>query len=124
MKKVQEFMLSDKMPAEIQKTASSILIQILNDYDHFSIRTIDSFLQILLAGLAHRLHFRANYEIDLDINSAINNAVDIMINNYKNEKDDVREKINTYIEDMFRAEKSWDIRKAIKKLCLQLSQEN
>gem|GEM_PF-6156078 len=124
MQKVQEFMLSEKMPTDIQKVASSALVQILNDYDHFSIRTIDSFLQILLAGLAHRLHFRANYEIDLDNDSVTNNAVDILINNYKNENDDVRKKINTYIEDMFLAEKSWDIRKAIKKLCLQLSQEH
>ncbi len=48
LKKVKEFM-TKPLPENIKAEAQRHLVQILNDYDHFSIRTIDSFLQILLA---------------------------------------------------------------------------
>ncbi len=124
MKKVEGFMPSGTLPNDLQTKAKSILTQILNDYDHFAVRTIDSFLQILLAGLAHRLHLRANYEIDLDTDSVINKSVDLMLKNYKNESDEVRKKIDNFLEDNLHENKSPDIRKTIKKLCRQLTKED
>ena len=124
MQKVMEYIPGGKLPSDLRATASNILTAILNDYDHFAISTIDSFLQILLAGLAHRLHYRANYEIDLDTDAVTDEAVDLMIKNYKNESDEVRREIDNYIEENLQTEKTWDIRKAVKSLARQLSKED
>ena len=52
--------------ATLQQRAARALAEILHDYDHFRVETIDSFFQWLLACLAHELGQSAHYKVDLN----------------------------------------------------------
>lgn len=53
--------------------------QILEDYSHFNVRTIDSFFQEVLRGLRREItgqSFSGSYQIELNVGEAINLAID------------------------------------------------
>ena len=53
--------------------------QILEDYSHFNVRTIDSFFQEVLRGLRREItgqSFSGSYQIELNVEEAINLAID------------------------------------------------
>ena len=53
--------------------------QILEDYSHFNVRTIDSFFQEVLRGLRREItgqSFSGSYQIELNVKEAINLAID------------------------------------------------
>lgn len=65
--------------ADIQTQAQAALTAILHDYGHFGVGTIDSFLQRVLRNLAHELGVGSHFNIDLDTDSAIRDAVKALI---------------------------------------------
>ena len=122
LEKVKAF-LGGSLPQDFRKKSLVILNQILNDYDHFAVSTIDSFLQILMAGLARKLHLRANYEVDMDVNAAIDAATDKLICQLDKESPVIQDTVRAFIKENFDKEKSWDIRRQIKQLCRELTKE-
>ena len=53
--------------------------QILEDYSHFNVRTIDSFFQEVLRSLRHEITGQSvsgSYQIELDVKEAVNLAID------------------------------------------------
>ena len=120
--KVKSFCEKD-FPTDFRERAIKILNEILNDYDHFAISTIDSFLQTLMSGLARKLHLRTNYEVDMDIDAVIEEATDKLISHIKDENDMVQQTLYSFIEENFDKEKSWDIRQQIIQLCKELTKE-
>lgn len=63
----------------IKKQANAALANILHDYTHFQIRTIDSFFQLILKNLAHDLGLPPNQQIIIDNTSILADAVDRLI---------------------------------------------
>lgn len=61
---------------EIQQRASHLLIGILQDYSRFSISTIDGFFQQVIRTFAHELGLSATYDLSLDGEEMIQEAVD------------------------------------------------
>lgn len=60
---------------EIQKRAFEILKEMLTDYSSLHISTIDSFFQQVIRSFAHELNLQGNYEIELDADMVLDNAV-------------------------------------------------
>ncbi len=67
--------LSDDLP----RLSKHAVKQILEDYSHFNVRTIDSFFQEVLRGLRREItgqSFSGSYQIELNVEEAINLAID------------------------------------------------
>ena len=59
--------------------AREALEDILHDYDHFPVKTIDAFFQQLLSNLSHELGLSPRYRIDLGDDEVTREAVDDML---------------------------------------------
>lgn len=95
---------------EIAKRAKKALELILHDYSHFHIETIDSFFQSLLKNLARELGIGSGFNIELNNNAVIDEAVkNIIANCDRNEE--LRNWITNYVYECIDDEnRSWDIR--------------
>ena len=118
MKKVMEILKGKgcaMTEAEIQVKADKCLITILHDYSKFRIETIDSFFQSILRNLAHELGLNANLQVELDNAQLVDRAVDRIIENLRDDKDDkVKKTITDLMEYKLMEGKSWDIPKTVK----------
>ena len=118
MKRVMEILERNgcKMAeAEIQEKAGKCLISILHDYSKFRIETIDSFFQSILRNLAHELGLNANLQVELDNAQLASRAIDRVIENLRDDKDDrVKKTITEMMENKLMEGKSWDIPSTVK----------
>ena len=108
---------------EWQPRAQTILRDILSDSDHFAVTTIDSYLQVLLAGLARKLQLRASYQVELDQDKVTQEAVNQLIQDNADFTTPTGKRLKTYIQDQMSDEKSYDIRKSLRKIGRQLFHE-
>ena len=116
---VRQNMVYDKPYTDIQKDAYTALSNILNDYDHFAVITIDSFLQLLLAGCARKLGLSANYEIDLNQTETVKQAVDQIFADYSTSRAPKAEQnllLKNFLEERLNEGENWDVRKDIRNI--------
>lgn len=67
------------LSGELPRLSKHALKQILEDYSHFNVRTIDSFFQEVLRGLRREItgqSFSGSYQIELNVEEAIDLAID------------------------------------------------
>ncbi len=124
LSKVREFMLrdSDQPDAILRARAEENMHAILQDYDNFSVTTIDSFLQQLIRGLALAINRTADFTISLDANQVITTAVDTMLTTELT--DDSKRTVYEYVEQCIGDGKSWDIRQNLIRIGTQLYRES
>ena len=124
LNKVREFMLRDaQAPDEVlRKRAEANMHAILQDYDNFSVTTIDSFLQQLIRGVAKAIGRTADFAISLEANQVITAAVDTMLTTGLN--DDSRRTVYEYVEQCIGDSRSWDIRANLIRIAMQLYKES
>lgn len=60
---------------KIQQTARQALASVLYDYGTFNVSTIDSFFQTIMRNFAHELDRDYNYEVQIDTDFALQNAI-------------------------------------------------
>lgn len=92
----------------IFKRAHIILNEILRNYSAFNITTIDSFTHKLIRTFAYDLDLPLNSEIEMDTESLLNEAVDIVISKIGENKELTNLLVN-YVFQKLDDEKSWDI---------------
>ena len=91
LKKVKDILISSGQEIgedEIRRRAERCLTAILHDYSRFRVETIDSFFQSVLRNLAHELGLNANLQIELDNAQLVERAVDRVIENLRDDRDD------------------------------------
>ena len=109
----------------LQQRAFKTLQEIIHDYDHFRVETIDSFFQSLLSNLAHELKLAKGFNIDLNLDEVVSNAVDRLLlsinyhaanNNSKNKQtvNRVSQLIVDYMEEQIQNDKGWKIGNELK----------
>ena len=98
---------------EIRTKAGEALENILHDYGHFRIQTIDAFFQSVLRGLAKELDLNGDMEISLDGEELLNNAVDAYIKRLEPGTQQIAQVVR-YIEDKMKSGKRWKIDNDIK----------
>jgi ATP-dependent exoDNAse (exonuclease V) beta subunit len=64
---------------ELAKTADDALTQLLNDYQHFNVSTIDSFFQTVLRTFAREVDRQGDYDIELNDKAAISTGIGMML---------------------------------------------
>ena len=122
--RARDFMLRDAdAPDELlAKRAGDCFRKMLLDYDNMHIRTIDSFLQTLLGGLASVLQMSAGLSIELDLDHVIRQAVDQLLTT------DMTPSDRTILEDYMRLkldqESHWDVRQSLCMMAKELYNES
>jgi ATP-dependent exoDNAse (exonuclease V) beta subunit (contains helicase and exonuclease domains) len=96
----------------IRDKANRILQDILHDYSRLYITTIDSFFQKVLRNLARELGKGSKFNLEMNSNKVLADAVKAMIEN-ANEKPQVLDWLTTYIEDKLDEGTNWRIDKEI-----------
>lgn len=103
-----------KMEKEvIRERAGMALKRMIHDYSRFRVETIDSFFQSVMRNLARELELGSNLNIDLDNISALNEAVDSMIEKL-DRNSPVLYWLLEHIEERIQNDKQWKVASEIK----------
>lgn len=104
----------DRNSAEktIGKNAPLALRNILRDYSRFTVGTIDSFFQRIIRAFAREIDIPAGYEIELEHEILLGNAVDEIL--YQVSADSkLKTWISSYVASRLDDNRNWDIRREI-----------
>lgn len=99
---------------EVSQRAVNVLTRILHEYDDFSVRTIDSFVSRIIRTFAHDLHLPVDFEIEMDRDLMLDEAVDQLIGKTGVDAD-LTKILLDFTEAKADDEKSWQIEADIKK---------
>ncbi len=92
----------------IQKRGSLVLEAILQNYSAFAITTIDSFTHKIIKSFAFDLGLNLNFEVELDSDTLLSLAVDVLVSKIGVEND-ITNTLIDYSLDKAKEDKSWDI---------------
>lgn len=83
----EDLVLELKLQAqELQNRSQEVLRQILHQYSAFSVSTIDKFTNRLIRTFAQDLKLSVNYEVELDGEKILEEAIDKMLSGLKEDK--------------------------------------
>lgn len=111
---------------EIQARAQLLMLGILQDYNRFSVSTIDGFFQQIIRTFALELGLSTNYDLSLDQQEIINQAVDDIfrrIREVKPEDADLTSWLIEYAQNNMEQNKRWNPIDNIKTFSSELSKE-
>ena len=115
--------VTGRPPRSYPEMARFQLSRILDDYNHFSITTIDSFLQLLMGETARMAGLGTNFKIELNDEDVRRAAIDRVMSGYKQLSPDARSAILEMVERQMENESGWDVRRKMMRLSRQLSNE-
>ena len=111
---------------QIQQRAQHLLVGILQDYTRFSVSTIDGFFQQVIRTFARELGLSATYDLSLDGDEMIQQAVDDIFKRIRQEHSDDKELIEwmmDFIQKNIDDDHQWNPNSAIKSFAKQLLRE-
>lgn len=101
--------------ATLRSRCATALRNILYDYDHLAVSTIDKFVQRLLRSFAYEQGLPANYGVQLDQSDTVNSAFDDMMETMATDTA-LRDNIVAMAQDNMEANKKWTVDADIKAL--------
>ena len=110
-------------PSYVNKRAKTLLSTIMHNYAAFDISTIDGFNHRLIRTFAYDLKLPINFEVELDTEALLNEAVDSLIAKAGTDKKLTKILIDFAIEKAD-DDKSWDISNDLNKIAKKLTNEN
>jgi ATP-dependent exoDNAse (exonuclease V) beta subunit len=102
-------------PMQVERQAQLVLKRILHDYSRFSISTIDSFFQRVIKAFNRELGINAAYNVELDENSILEEAVDRLIQSVENDPT-MLEWLDLFASEKIRDGKGWNLKRDIMRL--------
>ncbi|MHB9147939.1 MAG: UvrD-helicase domain-containing protein [Candidatus Amoebophilus sp.] len=108
---------------ELQKRAQAVLSKVLHNYDHFSVSTIDSFLQSIVRNFSKELGIQHGFTIEMDQETILDYIIDDVINTANQDKQ-LHQWLVNFAENKLLAGKSWHFKQALKQLGYELFTEN
>ncbi|MCC9165599.1 UvrD-helicase domain-containing protein [Pontibacter harenae] len=107
--------LQDEQPEEaldveeVRRRAAVLFSQIIYNYSDFSVSTIDSFVNKIVQAFTRELNIPHNFEVDLDSQTLVNTAVQLLLDKVTNSKDDLlSETLEQYALEKAREGRSWN----------------
>ena len=108
--------------AELQQRAKAALVDILHNYSHFSVSTIDSFFQKIVRNFAREADLPATYKIEMNTARILEELTDQLMD--KAEKDQqLQNWLIRFSSQQLSEGKSWDVRKNLHKLIGEVVKE-
>ncbi len=116
--------LLNKPEAYIRKVARSLLINILNDFSKFSIKTIDSFFQKVIRSFAYEANLPANFKVELDADRILAQAVDNLLRELELKgNEDLKEWLIKHTLSKIEEGKDWNIASELNSLGREVFKE-
>lgn len=110
-------------PAQFQQKSKEVLKSILHNYAFFEVATIDKFTHSVIRTFAYDLKLPLNFEVELDTDALLNEAVDQLISKAGEDKL-ISDVLITYALEKADDDKSWDIAFDLNKIAKLLLNEN
>ncbi len=110
-------------PAQLQQKAKEVLKSILHNYAFFEVATIDKFTHSIIRTFAYDLKLPLNFEVELDTDALLNEAVDQLISKAGEDKL-ISEVLIDFALEKADDDKSWDIAFDLNKIAKLLLNEN
>ncbi|WP_420571080.1 UvrD-helicase domain-containing protein [Kordia sp.] len=110
-------------PAQLQQKAKEVLKSILHNYAFFEVATIDKFTHSVIRTFAYDLKLPLNFEVELDTDALLNEAVDQLISKAGEDKL-ISDVLIEYALEKADDDKSWDISFDLNKIAKLLLNEN
>ena len=110
-------------PKELHEKAKKLLNTIVHNYAAFDISTIDGFTHKLIRTFAHDLKLPLNFEVELDQDSLLNEAVDSLIAK-AGTNDALTKVLVDFAIEKADDDKSWDVAFDFNKMAKLLVNEN
>ena len=110
-------------PAQLQQKSKEVLKSILHNYAFFEVATIDKFTHSVIRTFAYDLKLPLNFEVELDTDALLNEAVDQLISKAGEDKL-ISDVLITYALEKADDDKSWDIAFDLNKIAKLLLNEN
>lgn len=107
-KELKEEYGTDLTDNDVRRKADRALFNILHDYSHFQVSTIDSFFQIILRNLAHELGLGAYLNIIIEADDSLDEAIDLMVEEFKTNAN-LRSWMNEYSSEKSADSKRWNV---------------
>jgi ATP-dependent exoDNAse (exonuclease V) beta subunit len=110
-------------PEQLHNKSKRLVKHIIHNYGAFDISTIDGFTHRVIRTFAHDLHLPVNFEVELDQERLLNEAVDSLISRAGTDHSLTHTLIDFAIEKADE-DKSWDISYDFNKIAKLLVNEN
>ncbi|WP_046743358.1 UvrD-helicase domain-containing protein [Kordia zhangzhouensis] len=110
-------------PTQLQQKAREVLKSILHNYAFFEVATIDKFTHSVIRTFAYDLKLPLNFEVELDTDALLNEAVDQLISK-AGEDELVSNVLIDYALEKADEDKSWDISFDLNEIAKLLLNEN
>ncbi|MDY2586152.1 UvrD-helicase domain-containing protein [Winogradskyella aquimaris] len=110
-------------PEFLMKRSKQILKHIMHNYGAFDISTIDGFTHRVIRTFAHDLKLPVNFEVELDQDRLLNEAVDNLISR-AGENETLTQTLVDFAIEKADDDKSWDISYDFNKIAKVLVNEN
>jgi len=114
---------TDKSLVEIQTQSKKIIKNLLHNYAAFSVETIDRFNHRLIRTFARDLKLATNFEVTLETNELLAEAVDLLLSKAGENKEITKVLLDFALEKTD-DDKSWDISRDIAEAAKLLYSEN
>ena len=113
----------EKTPEQIHKKAKAVLDTLLHNYGAFDISTIDGFTHKIIRTFARDLRLSLNFEVELDTDSLLNEAVDSLISKAGSDQQ-LTATLVDYALEKLDDNKSWNITYDLNDIAKLLVKEN
>lgn len=107
----------------LRKKAEGILVDILHDYGAFAVSTIDRFFQQTLKAFSREIGQFASYQIELDKNSLIREAVDRILDSLTDEDRRLLGWLNDSVMDQIEKDGKFNLESSLYDMASKLSSE-
>ena len=107
----------------VRKRARDLYIQLLHQYEHFHIQTIDSFFQQLIKGFAKDIGLSAGFNLEMNTADAIDESIAQLLDSIA-QGDSVSEWLIEFASENIEAGKSWNIENGLKKFSDEVFRES
>ncbi|HNW88728.1 MAG TPA: UvrD-helicase domain-containing protein [Bacteroidales bacterium] len=109
--------------SELAARSNMVLHKILHNYSDFAISTIDSFVQKIIRTFAYDLKLAQNFEIELDSERVLSEAVDVLFS-YAGSDEEITSILIEFIKQKMDDGQNWDIENDLKTFAGQLLKED
>lgn len=109
--------------ATIKEKSKAIIKNIIHNYAAFGISTIDKFTHKVIRAFAQDLNLPVNFEVALDTDSLLQEAVDLVISKV-GEEEKLTALLIEFTRDKADEDKNWDITKELVEVSKMLTNEN
>jgi ATP-dependent exoDNAse (exonuclease V) beta subunit len=106
----QELCIQKKRSEEqLRKDAAAILRDMLHNYSDISVSTIDSFVHRIVRSFAYDLHLPMNFEIEMDSNKLLTDAVELLLDRLNESDQQVTQAVLDFALSKIEEGKSWNV---------------